>query len=79
LKKRTKKLLSVSGGTELSHLASVQLAICKSFSLLFFKKEALPFLLLVPRPGLLHVLQTGTPVLPALIWRNPARMPPVSA
>jgi hypothetical protein len=43
LKKRTKKLLPVSGGTELSCLGSVQRAMCKSFLLLFFKKEDLIF------------------------------------
>jgi hypothetical protein len=41
LKKRTKKLLSVTGGTELAHLNGVPNAFSKSFLLLFFKKEVL--------------------------------------
>jgi hypothetical protein len=41
LKKRTKKLLSVSGCPELSGLDRDELAIDKSFLLLFFKKEGL--------------------------------------
>jgi hypothetical protein len=45
LKKRTKKLLSIAGGTVLDHLDRVLDAISKSFLLLFFKKEVLP------RPG----------------------------
>jgi hypothetical protein len=40
LKKRTKKLLSVSGHTEPTHGARRQHAMSKSFLLLFFKKEA---------------------------------------
>jgi hypothetical protein len=40
LKKRTKKILSVSGGTALTFLGLVPQEICKSFLLLFFKKEA---------------------------------------
>jgi hypothetical protein len=42
VKKRSKKLLSVSGGTRASHAASCLDAIDTSFLLLFFKKEDLP-------------------------------------
>jgi hypothetical protein len=38
LKKRTKKLLTVCGGASRTSTAP----ICKSFLLLFFKKEVLP-------------------------------------
>jgi hypothetical protein len=41
LKKRTKKRLSVSGSAGASLVGSGQRAICKSFLLLFFKKEGL--------------------------------------
>jgi len=41
LKKRTKKLLSVSDRTEFAVLNSVPVAIGESFLLLFFKKEDL--------------------------------------
>jgi hypothetical protein len=41
LKKRTKKLLLVTGGRRDSRLPAMPDAICKSFSLLFFKKEGL--------------------------------------
>jgi hypothetical protein len=44
LKKRTKKLLSIAGGTVLALLNRRQDAIDKSFLLLFFKKEVLPVL-----------------------------------
>jgi hypothetical protein len=44
LKKRTKKLLSVKGGTGLAHLNRLLAAISKSFLLLFFKKEGLSYL-----------------------------------
>jgi len=44
LKKRTKKLLLVSGGTNASHLAYMLRATGKSFLFLFFKKEILPSL-----------------------------------
>jgi len=44
LKKRTKKLLSVTGGTQLAKLNHPPDAISKSFLLLFFKKEVLSFL-----------------------------------
>jgi len=47
LKKRTKKLLSVSDASEVDGLNSVSSAMDKSFLLLFFKKEALSF-----KPGL---------------------------
>jgi membrane-bound lytic murein transglycosylase A len=46
LKKRTKKLLSVAGSTVLANLARPLAAVSKSFLVLFFKKELLPFLLL---------------------------------
>jgi hypothetical protein len=46
LKKRTKKLLSVSDSSELSSSNSVPVAMDKSFLVLFFKKEALPSLCL---------------------------------
>jgi hypothetical protein len=49
LKKRTKTLLSVSGGTEFTYFGSVPQVICKSFLLLFFKKEVL-FLLFPVAP-----------------------------
>jgi hypothetical protein len=39
LKKRTKKLLSVSGGAGASRVNAVLQAISKSFLLLFFKKK----------------------------------------
>jgi hypothetical protein len=39
LKKRSKKLLSVSGRTEPTRVASELGAMSKSFLLLFFKKE----------------------------------------
>jgi hypothetical protein len=42
LKKRTKKLLSVSGGISLAHLNPRRPARNKSFLFLFFKKEILP-------------------------------------
>jgi hypothetical protein len=42
LKKRTKKLLSVSGRTEPAREGLELRARSKSFLLLFFKKEALP-------------------------------------
>jgi hypothetical protein len=41
--KRTKKLLSVSGNTELTNGARRQRKIDKSFLLLFCKKEVLSF------------------------------------
>jgi hypothetical protein len=41
LKKRTKKLLSVSGDTAFPRLRLARQAICKGFLLLFFKKEVL--------------------------------------
>jgi hypothetical protein len=41
LKKRSKKLLSVSGSTEPAHAGASPGAMSKSFLLLFFKKEAL--------------------------------------
>jgi hypothetical protein len=41
LKKRTKKLLSVSGATEFTRLAPRRRATDKSFLVLFFKKELL--------------------------------------
>jgi len=41
LKKRTKKLLSVSDSTEFTRPKSVPVAMDKSFLLLFFKKEGL--------------------------------------
>jgi len=44
LKKRTKKLLSVSAGTEFYCSNSVPAAREESFLLLFFKKEALGFI-----------------------------------
>jgi hypothetical protein len=44
LKKRTKKLLSIAGGTVLANLDDLLNAISKSFLLLFFKKEVLLFL-----------------------------------
>jgi hypothetical protein len=44
LKKRTKKLLSIAGGTILAHLDRAPDAISKSFLLLFFKKEGLLFI-----------------------------------
>jgi hypothetical protein len=43
LKKRTKKLLSVSGSALPPRVGMVQRAMCKSFLLLFFKKEDLIF------------------------------------
>jgi hypothetical protein len=43
LKKRTKKLLTVSGRTEFTRFGSVRREICTSFLLLFFKKGS-PFL-----------------------------------
>jgi hypothetical protein len=42
LKKRSKKLLSVKGGTRLAHWHRLSDAMSKSFLLLFFKKEDLP-------------------------------------
>jgi hypothetical protein len=42
LKKRTKKLLSVASGTEFTRLGRVRREICKSFLLLFCKKEPFP-------------------------------------
>jgi hypothetical protein len=42
LKKRSKKLLSVSGGTEPTRVDLRLRAMGKSFLLLFFKKEVLP-------------------------------------
>jgi hypothetical protein len=42
LKKGTKKLLSVSGGTEFTDAARLPRATDKSFLVLFFKKELLP-------------------------------------
>jgi hypothetical protein len=42
LKKRTKKLLSIAGGTGASLLDSCDRAMSKSFLVLFFKKEQLP-------------------------------------
>jgi hypothetical protein len=44
LKKRTKKLLSVSDSTEFAGLNSVPMAMDESFLLLFFKKEDSCFL-----------------------------------
>jgi hypothetical protein len=44
LKKRTKKLLSVKGGARQTWVASTLGETEKSFLLLFFKKEVLPFL-----------------------------------
>jgi len=44
LKKRTKNFLSVSASTELTNSNAVPTAMDKSFLLLFFKKEVLPFL-----------------------------------
>jgi len=44
LKKRTKKLLSVSSVTEVTCFGSMDRAMNKSFLFLFFKKENLPFL-----------------------------------
>jgi hypothetical protein len=41
LKKRSKKLLSVSGGTGAQDVAPAERAMSKSFLLLFFKKEVL--------------------------------------
>jgi len=46
LKKRSKKPLSVSDGTESSRSNSVPMATDESFLLLFFKKEALVSFLL---------------------------------
>jgi hypothetical protein len=43
LKKRTKKLLSVAGSIRAAWLNSLPDAKCKSFLLLFFKKEDLSF------------------------------------
>jgi hypothetical protein len=43
LKKRTKKLSSVSGASGAARVAAVQRATDKSFLLLFFKKEDFPF------------------------------------
>jgi len=43
LKKRTKKLLSVWGRTEFRYLARRPRGRSKSFLVLFFKKELLPF------------------------------------
>jgi hypothetical protein len=53
LKKRTKKLLTVKGGTLFSHAAPQVDAMSKSFLLLFFKKEVLPSftLALLPKRG----------------------------
>jgi hypothetical protein len=45
LKKRTKKLLSVSGNTEYTRVTRWLRAVGKSFLLLFFKKEDLSFFL----------------------------------
>jgi hypothetical protein len=42
LKKRTKKLLPLAGGTALAFLNRMLAAHSKSFLLLFFKKEVLP-------------------------------------
>jgi penicillin-binding protein-related factor A (putative recombinase) len=44
LKKRTKKLLSVLGDTEITYLKQGQREEGKSFLLLFFKKEVLFFI-----------------------------------
>jgi hypothetical protein len=52
LKKRTKKLLSISGGTALTDLDTVQRATDKSFLVLFFKKEHSSFLCLLLAPAL---------------------------
>jgi len=43
LKKRTKKLLSIAGSIPAAWLNSSPDAKCKSFLLLFFKKEDLSF------------------------------------
>src|SRR5277367_1761423 len=43
LKKRTKKLFSVAGGTDSTHVGPLLRTKVKSFLLLFFKKEVLPF------------------------------------
>jgi len=45
LKKRNKKLLPVSCATEFTRLNSLSHATDKSFLVLFFKKELLPFCL----------------------------------
>jgi hypothetical protein len=44
LKKRTKKLLSIAGSTRAARVNHLPDAMGKSFLLLFFKKEGLPFL-----------------------------------
>jgi hypothetical protein len=44
LKKRTKRLLSTAGGAKLADLNRPLAAFCKSFLLLFFKKEESSFL-----------------------------------
>jgi hypothetical protein len=44
LKKRTKKLSSVARAREANQAALAQPATSKSFLVLFFKKELLPFL-----------------------------------
>jgi len=53
LKKRSKKLSSISAGTEFKPANSVLSEIDKSFLVLFFKKELLAFLLFqwVDLPG----------------------------
>jgi hypothetical protein len=43
LKKRTKKLLLVSGGSDVPALSDLLRATNKSFLVLFFKKELLPY------------------------------------
>jgi hypothetical protein len=45
LKKRTKKLLSIAGSAVLAIFDRLLAAMSKSFLLLFFKKEVLPFFL----------------------------------
>jgi hypothetical protein len=52
LKKRTKKLLSVSGGTGTDYLGPTPRATVKSFLVLFFKKELLPSPLRFNFPGI---------------------------
>jgi len=47
LKKRTKKLFSVSGATEFTRVGSMPQAMNKSFLFLFFKKEVLSLPLLM--------------------------------
>jgi hypothetical protein len=48
LKKRSKKLLFITGDTEATHLGKQQQASSKSFLVLFFKKERSSFLTPVP-------------------------------